>query len=188
MNRIKKVMMLMILMISMTLCLSGMSFAVGIDNVRDFPGNNGSGMRLISAAPQKNSPDSWGSSNNDDRFNGPGAGGFKRGWRYSPAGWWFQYSNGNWPSNGWFSIDGRWYLFDGGGHMMTGWYTDPGGNRFYLNPVDDGTLGSMRIGWQLIGGKAYYFNTMSDGFLGRLLTNTTTPDGYRVGADGVMVN
>lgn len=44
----------------------------------------------------------------------------------------------------------------------------------------------MRIGWQIVGGKAYYFNTMSDGTLGRLLVNTTTPDGYHVGTDGIM--
>ena len=45
----------------------------------------------------------------------------------------------------------------------------------------------MRVGWQIIGGKAYYFNGSSDGTYGALLTNTTTPDGYRVGADGAMV-
>ena len=72
-------------------------------------------------------------------------------------------------------------MFDGGGHMMTGWYTDGNGYKFYLNPTDDGTMGSMRIGWQIID-----FNTMSDGTLGRLLVNTTTPDGYHVGTDGIM--
>ena len=61
------------------------------------------------------------------------------------------------------------------------------GYRYYLNPVDDGSLGAMRVGWQIIGGKAYYFNGSSDGTYGALLTNTTTPDGYRVGADGAMV-
>ncbi len=71
--------------------------------------------------------------------------------------------------------------------MLTGWYTDEGGLRYYLNPVDDGTLGTMRIGWQIVDGKAYYFNTMSDGYKGRLLINTTTPDGYKVGADGAWI-
>ena len=70
--------------------------------------------------------------------------------------------------------------------MQTGWFTDQNGNRFYLNPVDDGTLGSMRIGWQIIEGRAYYFNTMSDGSLGKLLVNTVTPDGYQVGEDGAL--
>ena len=49
---------------------------------------------------------------------------------------------------------------------MTGWFTDGDGNRYYLNPVDDGTLGMMRTGWQVIDGKSYYFNTQSDGHHG----------------------
>lgn len=71
--------------------------------------------------------------------------------------------------------------------MVTGWFTDQYGYKYYLNPVDDGTLGSMRTGWQVIDRRAYYFNTMSDGFKGRLLVNTVTPDGYQVGADGGLV-
>ena len=62
--------------------------------------------------------------------------------------------------------------------MLTGWFTDSDNNRYYLNPLDDGTLGMMRTGWQMIDGKLYYFNTQSDGTMGRLLVNTTTPDGY----------
>ena len=34
-------------------------------------------------------------------------------------------------------------------------------------------------------GKWYYFNPVSDGTRGSLYRNTTTPDGYRVGPDGV---
>ncbi|WP_432630404.1 hypothetical protein [Brotaphodocola sp.] len=43
----------------------------------------------------------------------------------------------------------------------------------------------MYTGWHEIGGKWYYFHTESDGTRGRLLTSTTTPDGYQVDADGV---
>ena len=71
--------------------------------------------------------------------------------------------------------------------MVTGWYSDQNSAKYYLNPVDDGMLGAMRTGWQLIDKKAYYFNTMSDGTQGRLLLNTVTPDGYQVGADGAWV-
>ena len=71
--------------------------------------------------------------------------------------------------------------------MVTCCFTDADWNRYYLNPVDDGTLGMMRTGWQVIDGKSYYFNTQSDGTMGRLYVDTTTPDGYRVGADGAMV-
>ena len=53
----------------------------------------------------------------------------------------------------------------------TGWW--------YQN--DDG--GYTKSGWQTIDGKSYYFNES-----GYLLANTTTPDGYYVGADGAWVN
>lgn len=117
---------------------------------------------------------------------GPGAQ-YGQGWRYSPGGWWFQLYGGSWLSGGWQLIHSRWYLFDQNGYMVTGWYQDQNQNRFYLNPVDDGTLGMMRTGWQVIDGKSYYFNTQSDGTMGKLYTNTTTPDGYKVGADGALI-
>ena len=151
--------------------------------VRDFPGWNGSGTKIKGPVEGSESFDFW----DDDDDGGPGSYSCPRGWRYSPSGWWFQYSDGSWPSNSWKYIDGRWYRFNWEGHMITGWFSDEGGLRDYLNPVDDGTLGAMRIGWQIIDGKAYCFNTKSDGYLGKLLTNTTTPDGYKVGADGAWI-
>lgn len=48
--------------------------------------------------------------------------------------------------------------------------------------------GIMDTGWNLIDGKWYYFNEKSDGFKGTLLTDTTTPDGYQVDADGVWIH
>ena len=45
----------------------------------------------------------------------------------------------------------------------------------------------MKTGWQIIDEKWYYFSTVSDGFKGSLQVNTTTPDGYKVGADGVWI-
>lgn len=154
--------------------------------VRNFPGFHGSGTTFKGPIEGSFSSGCWDDDEEDDDDDGPGSYSYERGWRYSPGGWWFQYGDGTWPSNGWKYIDGRWYRFDQGGHMQTGWFTDQNGYRYYLNPVDDGTLGSMRIGWQIIEGKAYYFNTMSDGYLGKLLVNTVTPDGYQVGADGAL--
>ena len=63
------------------------------------------------------------------------------GWRYSPGGWWFQLYGGSWLSGGWQLIHNRWYRFDQNGYMLTGWFTDSDNNRYYLNPLDDGTLG-----------------------------------------------
>ena len=149
--------------------------------VRDFPGWNGSGTKPVEFID--GSYDCWDDYDDDDDDDEPY---YQRGWRYSPAGWWYQYSDGTWPYNTWMHIDGRWYRFNSGGHLITGWYTGQNGAQFYLNPVDDGTLGAMRVGWQIVNGKAYYFNTMSDGSKGKLLTNTVTPDGYQVGADGAL--
>ena len=58
------------------------------------------------------------------------------------------------------------------------------GIHYYLNPVDDGSFGAMRTGWQVIDGRDYYFNMSSQGVYGALLVDTVTPDGYQVGPDG----
>ena len=50
--------------------------------------------------------------------------------------------------------ESRWYYFEEGGHVKTGWFQE-NGIWYYLNPVDDGTYGAMRTGWQIIDGKAY---------------------------------
>ena len=57
------------------------------------------------------------------------------------------------------------------------WRLDNNG-WWYQN--DDGSWTSN--GWQEIGGKYYYFNGS-----GYMLANTTTPDGYQVGADGAWI-
>lgn len=144
-------------------------------SVREYPGWNGGG----SGGPIAGTYSNEDFDEDDDDV-------YPQGWRYSPSGWWYQYSDGGWPSNGWKYIDARWYFFNSDGHLLTGWFSQ-GDKRFYLNPVDDGTYGSMRTGWQIVDGRAYYFNTMSDGSRGAMLVNTTTPDGYKVGADGVMI-
>lgn len=72
--------------------------------------------------------------------------------------------------------------------MVTGWFTDVAGNRYFLNPLSDGTLGRMMTGWVWIMDefgvqRCYYFNPNSDGYRGKLLTNTIV-EGYTVDADG----
>ena len=56
-----------------------------------------------------------------------------------------------------------------------------------VSDAADGTRGHMYTGWHQIDGKWYYFHEISDGTRGHLLTNTTTPDGYQVGADGAWI-
>lgn len=154
-------------------------------DVRAFPGFHGSGTQMNGPISGTYSPDDW-DEDNQDEDSGPSVT-YVQGWRYNPGGWWYQYADGSWPADGWKLIDNRWYLFNSGGHMVTGWYQDLAGQWFYLNPVDDGMLGAMRTGWQIIDKKAYYFHSISDGSLGHLLMNTVTPDGYVVGPDGAMM-
>ena len=45
----------------------------------------------------------------------------------------------------------------------------------------------MLTGWQLLDGKWYYFSSVNDATLGSLLTDTVTPDGYRVNAQGEWI-
>ncbi len=104
--------------------------------------------------------------------------------------WWYQNPDGTWPANGWAQLvwNGRtdWYYFDAEGYMVTGWITWEN-NRYYLNPVSDGTQGRMFTGWNEIDGKWYYFRPESGGPQGSLFVNGTTPDGYKVDANGVWV-
>lgn len=120
-----------------------------------------------------------------DEETGEERGAYTEGWIYTPSGWWYLYSDGSWPINRWQMINGFWYRFNEEGHMVTGWYTDKDSNIYYLNPVDDGTLGTLRTGWQVVDNKLYYFNPRSNGYRGALLRNTTTPDGYVVDGNGV---
>ncbi len=101
---------------------------------------------------------------------------------------WFQ-DGGKWyyagstcvAYSGWGKVDGSWYYFGKDCAMATGWIR-PSNSYYYLNP----TSGKMVTGWAQIGGKWYYFSTDSNN-LGAMLTSTTTPDGYQVGADGAMI-
>lgn len=76
-------------------------------------------------------------------------------WMSNQIGWWYQYSDGTYPTNGWLLINGAWYCFDSVGYMRTGWI-------------------------QAGDGKWYYC-----GSSGAMLTNTWTPDNYWVDANGV---
>lgn len=61
-------------------------------------------------------------------------------------------------AKGWKEINGKWYYLCSTGSMAKNvWKTGAEGNWYYLGP--DGVM----------------------------LTNTMTPDGYRVGADGVWI-
>ena len=117
-------------------------------------------------------------------------------WVRSGSRWWFKGSDGSYPSNGWEKIDKVWYYFDSLGWMQTGWVKD-NGSWYYLQDSgamktgwlkDNGSWyylqdsGAMKTGWMKVSGKWYYAYSS-----GALAINTTTPDGYRVNANGEWV-
>ena len=70
-----------------------------------------------------------------------------------------------------------WFYFNAAGYMVTGWLTDMDGERYYLNPLSDGTRGRMLTGWVWIPDSSgteycYYLNPVSDGTRGRMFKDT----------------
>ena len=66
----------------------------------------------------------------------------KRGdWINSPNGWWFQCTDGTYPKNGLYEVNGTAYAFDANGYMVTGWhfFSD---YWFYFKDS-----GAMQTGW-----------------------------------------
>ncbi len=80
-----------------------------------------------------------------------------------------------------------WFCFDENGFMRTGWYQDTDGNRYYLNPVSDGTRGRMLTGWNWIDGVCLYFEEESNGLRGSLRCNAVLSDGSETNADGAWI-
>lgn len=78
-------------------------------------------------------------------------------WKQDQTGWWYLNGDGSYTVNNWQSIGGQWYFFNEKGYMAAGW-----------------------ISWN---GKQYYCDVQS----GRMLADETTPDGYKVGADGARI-
>lgn len=102
---------------------------------------------------------------------------YREGWQNDNGRWWYQNSDGSRIKDRFASLDGKWYNFDENGYMRTGWYKR-GETWFYLKPD-----GAMALGWEQVDGKWYYLDPES----GFMLSDTVTPDGYRVGADGAML-
>lgn len=78
---------------------------------------------------------------------------------------WMQNSTGWWYTEGsswsvgWRQINNQWYYFDTTGYMKTGWLQDTDGKWYYLSPTT-----------------------------GEMAKNIVTPDGYKIGENGVWVN
>lgn len=98
------------------------------------------------------------------------------GWLYIGNAWYYLNGSGAMVT-GWFQTGGVWYYLNGSGAMVTGWLHQ-GNIWYYLN----GSGAMNKGGWSKVGKSWYYFTNS-----GALLVNTTTPDGYRVNANGEWV-
>lgn len=101
------------------------------------------------------------------------------GWQKDGNTWYYLDEKGIMLCDGLTEIDGQtYYFYDWGGMASSWWYEDEDGNWFYFR--GNGAMAtSSWIEWK---GEYYYV-----GADGKMLTNTTTPDGYRVDANGVWV-
>ncbi len=115
---------------------------------------------------------------------------YKYGWNQNNVGWWYctdaakgYYYTAN---NGWKHIDGQWYIFNEAGYaLQSTWYTDPtDGHKYYLNSNCMMVKGEKdKPLWLYVNGSYYGFNEA-----GQLYVDCTTPDGYKVNENGVLIN
>lgn len=134
-------------------------------------------------------------------------GNMQKGWQKieGPAGkGWYYFNTSGKIKRNWMQLNGTWYFLGNDARMKTGWIEDQGkkyfmetdgsmltsqwkkvdGSWYYLD-----SAGEMASGWKMLptsngsSEKAhYYFGTD-----GAMLTNTTTPDGFRVDSAGVWI-
>ena len=115
------------------------------------------------------------------------------GWEMINKNWYYFYDGGSMAKNEWV---GSYYLGSNGkmlvntitpdGYRVNSYGACVGGvwklqNGYWIYKYDDGVY--AKDGWRRISGEWYYFNSK-----GRLLTNTITPDGYRVDSNGETDN
>ena len=90
------------------------------------------------------------------------------------SSWYYLKEDGKYARNEWFYYKNGWYYLNETGAMEKGWLEVS--NKWYYLDQD----GKMETGWVQVDDKWYYLNKS-----GALLTNTITPDGYKVDGDGV---
>lgn len=75
------------------------------------------------------------------------------------------------------------YYFDASGNMVTGWMQTSDNKWYFFDDTVGANEGKMALGWKEVGGSWYYFTEN-----GSMLTNGTTPDGYKINADGTWAS
>ena len=109
----------------------------------------------------------------DSRYYLNSSGAMQTGWKWLDNHYYYFTGSGS-MKTGWFKDRGLWYYLDKDGIMLTG-LQEINGARYYLN-----ANGAMETGWKQLNGNWYYFQTN-----GSLLRNGTSPDGYKLNADGI---
>lgn len=93
--------------------------------------------------------------------------------------WKYRSVTGEYAAEQWLFENGKWYRFDKDGNMITGWYQNPVTKDWYYLWAN----GSMATGWVPVGGRWYYLSAS-----GEMAHDGTTPDGYKVNANGAWVD
>ena len=90
--------------------------------------------------------------------------------------WTYIKDNNTYPESEWMKDkDGSWYYFNQDGYMAKGWIIS-NGKWYYLDPVGGYLRTNMWVGDYYVGKD------------GAMLTDTSTPDGYRVDSYGMWMN
>lgn len=100
------------------------------------------------------------------------------GWKQDQTGWYYIKDDGSKAANQWMTIEDVTYWFDSNQYMATGWRQYNNGAWYYFK-----SSGAMaRSQWQQDGDLWFYLG--ADGIM---MTNTTTPDGYRLDERGIWI-
>lgn len=100
-------------------------------------------------------------------------------WVQEGTRWYYQKDNGNRAANEWLTINGSDYWFDSDSYMATGWRQFDNGSWYYFK-----SNGVMAVNCWEKNDAGQWFYLGSDG---AMLTNTTTPDGFSVDANGQWI-
>ena len=132
--------------------------------------NNSSSQETKASAPTQ--PESA-----DTNTGGPGAV-KERGWVKDNNGWYYVKGNGIKAVGEWITDNGETYWIQSDHYMAKGW-KELDGKWYYFC-----STGSLAKNVWKAGANGIWYYLGQDGVM---LTNTTTPDGYKVGADGAWI-